>query len=43
MQDTFDLRQMSDYDVHAIVGEEVVKETIGKAQAFVAEVKRLFE
>ena len=42
LQDAFDLRQTSDYDVYAVMGGEVVGETIDRAKAFVAEVKRLF-
>ena len=41
LQDALDLRQQSDYDVYAVVGEQVVSETLDQARAFVAEVKRL--
>jgi uncharacterized protein (UPF0332 family) len=39
----YNLRQDSDYGIFAEVGEARVKETVEKAKAFVAEVKRLVE
>jgi uncharacterized protein (UPF0332 family) len=41
LQDALDLRQQSDYNVYAVVGEQVISETVDQAKAFVAEVKRL--
>jgi uncharacterized protein (UPF0332 family) len=43
LRDAYNLRLHSDYGASAEVGEERVKEMIDKAQAFVAEVKRLIE
>lgn len=38
---TFQLRLQTDYEIHTNIGEEEIRELIGKAEAFVAEVKRL--
>lgn len=43
LRDAYNLRQQSDYEIFAEVGDEQVRVTVGKAEAFVAEVKRLFE
>lgn len=40
---TFQLRQQGDYEIHAPMGRERVKEAIEKAEAFVAEVKRVVD
>ena len=42
-REAYNLRQDSDYGIFAEVGETRVKETVEKAKAFVAEVKRLVE
>jgi len=41
LQDAYDLRQGSDYDVFASVSQDQATEIVQKAGAFVAEVKRL--
>jgi uncharacterized protein (UPF0332 family) len=41
LQDAYDLRQQSDYDVYTVVGEAQVRELIQKADAFVTAVKTL--
>jgi uncharacterized protein (UPF0332 family) len=41
LQDAFDMRLKSDYDIYAVTDSDLVKETIDKAGTFVAEVKRL--
>lgn len=38
---TFQRRLQSDYEIYAHIGEEEVRETVGKAEAFVAEVKKV--
>ena len=43
LQDAFDLRQKGDYDVYAVLGGEVVRETIEKAKTFVSTFKRMLE
>lgn len=37
----FQLRQQGDYEVHVQVGEDEVRETLDKAVAFIAEVKKM--
>lgn len=37
----FELRQASSYEVEAEVGEDVVRDVIGKAESFVAEIKKI--
>jgi len=41
LRQAYNLRQKSDYEVYAEVGEEQVKEVVENAEAFVREVKRL--
>jgi uncharacterized protein len=41
LQDAYDLRQQSDYDIYTVVGEAQVREMIQKADAFVTAVKTL--
>jgi uncharacterized protein (UPF0332 family) len=43
LQDAFDLRQKGDYDVYAVLGGEVVRETIEKAKTFVSTFKGILE
>ena len=43
LQDAFDMQLKSDYDIYAVLNNELVGETISKAAAFVAEVKRLVD
>lgn len=38
---SFQLRQQSDYEIHAQIGEIDVNETIRKAEAFIASMRRL--
>lgn len=40
LQDAYNLRQQSDYEVLAVIGEEPVRGVVEKAEAFVAEVKK---
>ncbi|MBI2918619.1 MAG: HEPN domain-containing protein [Chloroflexi bacterium] len=40
LRDAYVLRQQTDYEIYAAAGEEPVRETVWKAEAFVAEVKR---
>lgn len=41
LQDAYDLRQQSDYDVYAVVGEAQAREMIQKADALITAVKTL--
>jgi uncharacterized protein len=43
LQDAFDLRQKSDYDVYATLGGKAVRETIEKAKTFESAIKGLLE
>ncbi len=43
LQDAYDLRQQSDYEVFAVVGEEPVKEIIDRAGAFINQVRILLQ
>jgi uncharacterized protein (UPF0332 family) len=43
LRNAYNLRQQSDYEIFAEVGDEQVRITVGRAEAFVAEVKRMFE
>ena len=43
LQDAFDLRQKSDNDVYAVLGGEMVRETIEKAKTFVSTFKGILE
>lgn len=43
LRDAYNLRQQSDYEIFAEVGDEQVRVTVGRAEAFVTEIKRLFE
>jgi uncharacterized protein (UPF0332 family) len=43
LQDAFDLRQKGDYDVYAVLGGKVVRETIEKAKTFVSIFKEILE
>jgi uncharacterized protein (UPF0332 family) len=43
LRNAYNLRQQSDYEMFANIGEEQVREALAKAQVFVAEVKRLLE
>lgn len=41
LRDAYNLRQQSDYEVFAVVGEEPVKEIIDRAGAFINQVRNL--
>ena len=41
--DAYNLRQQSDYEIFAEVGDEQVRVTVGRAEVFVAEIKGLLE
>ena len=41
LQDAFDLRQQTDYQIHVNIGEAEVRDTVERAKDFVAEVKRV--
>jgi len=43
LQDAYNLRQQSDYEIFAELGGSQVREAVEKAKAFVAEVKRVLE
>lgn len=41
LRDAYDLRQRSDYEIRAHIGEDEVRETVRRAEGFVSEVKRV--
>jgi len=41
LQDAFDLRQQTDYQIHVNIGEAEVMDTVERAKDFVAEGKRV--
>ncbi|MCH8207188.1 MAG: HEPN domain-containing protein [Chloroflexi bacterium] len=43
LQDAYDLRRRSDYDVYAAVGRPEVSDVVQQAEAFLTEVRRLLE
>lgn len=43
LQDAYDLRQQTDYQIHAHIGEAEVRDTVERAEAFVAEAKKVVD
>ena len=43
LRDAYNLRQQSDYEVFAVVGEEPVKEMVERARAFIYQVRILLQ